>query len=193
MFSAVRISAVVAILAFGGSLALVAGPLAPASDPAYAPAASAEPLDQEEYAGFSGTWLAGGAEQGLQSQTPWGSETRDEKWVRALEVSDQRISGAFHSSHNYNTFRGGQRWGVRAIDYAIVNDEGTWRGQGTGFQSPATGAMHYEVLLAGEDAYEGLSALLVLSQDEWGHTFDVDGVIFPGELPEYPALGELSE
>ena len=63
----------------------------------------------------------------------------------------------------------------------------------TGFQSPATGAMHYEVLLAGEDAYEGLSALLVLSQDEWGHTFDVDGVIFPGELPEYPALGELSE
>ncbi|MEX1295170.1 MAG: hypothetical protein AB1Z67_03260 [Candidatus Limnocylindrales bacterium] len=37
-----------------------------------------------------------------------------------------------------------------------------------------------------EGAYEGLSALTLLSQDIWGLSFDFEGVIVPGGLPEAP-------
>jgi hypothetical protein len=193
MFSIVRVAAVAAVLAVGGSLLLVAGPARPPADPAVVSTVETDALDPEDYAGFGGTWTLGGYEAGTLEETDWGCRFRGERWSSPLEVSDPRISGTWHMILNYDTFTDGASYGVRSVSNTIVNDDGSWTGTGTGFQDPTTEGLHYQVLLTGQGAHEGLSALIFLSQDSYSMTFDVDGVIFPGELPEYPDPGQLPE
>jgi hypothetical protein len=193
MFSAVRIAATVAILAVGGSLLLLVGPAAPPSDPAVPSIVESGPLSPEDYAGFGGTWSLGGYEAGVLEETDWGCMVRGERWSSPLEVSDHRISGMWSMTLNYNAFKDGASYGVRSGSAAIVNDDGSWTGTSMGYQNPTTEGLHYQVLLHGHDAYAGLSALISLSQDGYSMTFDVDGVVFPGGMPEYPELVQLPE
>lgn len=69
----------------------------------------------------------------------------------------------------------------------ITNDEGTWISEDHwGYQHPEDQTMLYSATYRGTGSYEGLSAVAVMSQDTWGFTFDIEGVIFPGDLPETP-------
>ena len=64
---------------------------------------------------------------------------------------------------------------------------GTWVStDGWGYHKPSDGSMFYVIRYRGTGAHEGLTALSVMSQDSWGFTFDVEGFIIPGELPEAP-------
>ncbi len=186
MFNATRVAVAVAVLALVGGLAYVA---APADQQSVPPGTETTPIDPADFAGFTGAFRVGSGRQGEAIEQDWGTSIRGEYYPRGtIEVSDDRLSGSHRSIHNYDHFRGGAKYGVRTTDLEITNDLGTWTGQGIGLQVPHDSTMHYEFRLAGSGAYEGLSALLTLSQDEFGFSFDADGVIFPGELPPYPEL-----
>ncbi len=138
----------------------------------------------------SGTMHCGAGDDGQTTTTEWGSVTIGETYPRcAIEASDPRISGNNHSVHDYYKYDGQPRWGVRSYSSVIGNEDGTWVAtDGWGYQQPEDGTMFYAGRYRGTDAYEGLSALVVLSQDSWGMRFDVQGIIFPGDLPEAPEL-----
>ena len=97
MFTATRTAAVIAILAVGGSLALVAGPLGPSPDTAPAPGAvtpSPSPVSSD------GTYFTGTMRFGMP--IAWGSTVvddgvtrfRDERFQVAWESTDARFSGS---------------------------------------------------------------------------------------------------
>lgn len=127
-------------------------------------------------------------DEGTTTLTDWGSIVEGETYPDCtIETSDPRISGSHYSVHDYYKYGGVPPWGVRAISLVITNDEGAWVStDGFGYQQPWDGAMFYAQQFRGTGAYEGLTALLVHTQDQWGLTMDVQGVIFPGELPEAP-------
>lgn len=164
-------------------------PSRPVRDDVEAPAAWTGAIDAAEYGGSDGTLLCAQGTLGTESDTEWGSITEGETYDRChLDADDPRISGNCHSVHDYHKYAGKPTWGVRAVSDVITNDDGSWVGGGWGYQHPESGAMHYVDVYRGTGAYEGLSALQVLSQGSFGLSFDSDSVIFPGELPPYPEL-----
>lgn len=187
MFSSTRVVAGMAILALAGTLAYT---VVPSTGERTAPGAGAQIIDPADFGGFCGTMHCGAGDDGQTTTTEWGSVTTGETYPRcAFEVSDPRISGNNHSVHDYYKYDGQPRWGVRSYSSVIGNEDGTWVAtDGWGYQQPEDGTMFYAGRYRGTDAYEGLSALVVLSRDSWGMRFDVQGIIFPGDLPEAPEL-----
>ena len=61
-------------------------------------------------------------------------------------------------------------------------EDGSWRGTVTGFMSLA--GLHLLWDLVGDGAYDGLSAQMLWVPS--GGRFDVEGVIFPGQMPPLP-------
>ena len=185
MFTATRVAATVAALTLAVSLALVAGP---ARFAPRAPGAQGDAIDPADVGGFSGTMLCAQGEYGQTTTTEWGSIVIGETYPSCLiEVSDPRISGNNYSVHDYYKYDGQPLWGVRSFSSVISNDDGTWVAtDGWGYQHPEDSTMFYAGQYRGTGAYEGLSALVVLSQDRWGLRMDVEGVIIPGDLPEAP-------
>ena len=185
MFSAIRIAAGVAAFTLVASLALVAGPL---TQTPVGPGAEAQAIDPDAFGGFSGTMLCGSGGYGSTTLTDWGSSTVGETVPRcAIEASDPRISGNNYSVHDYYRFDFAPPYGVRRFASVITNEDGSWISTDAwGYQQPEDGTMFYAGRFRGTDAYEGLSALFVLSQDTFGLRFDVEGVIFPGDLPAAP-------
>lgn len=164
-------------------------PPRPVQDDVEMPAAWTGAIDAADYGGVDGTLLCAQGTLGTVSDTAWGSITEGETYPRCLlDADDPRISGNSHSVHDYRKYAGKPEWGVRASSDVISNDDGSWVGGGWGYQHPESGAMHYVDLYRGTGAYEGLSALQVLTQGSFGLSLDSDGVIFPGELPPYPEL-----
>ena len=153
------------------------------------PAAWTGAIDAADYGGVDGTLLCAQGSYGTISDTQWGAVTEGETYDRCLlDVGDPRIDGNSHSVHDYHKYAGKPQWGVRASSDVISNEAGSWVGGGWGYQHPESGAMHYVDTYRGTGAYEGLSALQILSQGGFGLSFYSDGVIFPGELPPYPEL-----
>jgi len=187
MFSFTRVVAGMAILALAGTLAYT---VVPSTGERTAPGADAQIIDPADFGGFSGTMDCGAGNYGQTTTTEWGSITLGETYPRcAIEASDARISGNSRSAHDYYKYDGRPEWGVRSFGSVISNEDGTWvAADGWGYQQPEDDTMFYAARYRGTDAYEGLSALVVLSQDSWGLRFDVEGVIFPGDLPEAPEL-----
>jgi hypothetical protein len=185
MFSAIRITAGTAVFTLVASLALVAGPHT--GGPA-GPGVESYTIDPDDFGGFSGTMLCATGDYGDSTATDWGSSTVGETYPRCgVEASDPRISGNSYSVHDYYRYDFAPQWGVRRFASVITNENGSWIStDGWGYQQPEDGTMFYAARFRGTDAYEGLSALFVLSQDVWGLRFDVEGVIFPGDLPALP-------
>jgi hypothetical protein len=188
MFTAARIVAGVAILALAGSLALIAVPFQ--AEPATVPSAPMEDIDPAHFGGFVGTMKCGGGTYGTTLVTEWGSKVEGETYPRcSVEVSDPRFTGNMHSVHDYYTYDDKPTWGVRTVGAVVTTDEGHWVSTSSwGYQQPVDGAMTYALEWRGQDAYEGLTALTLLTQEQWGLNLDMEGVIFPGELPETPAV-----
>lgn len=187
MFTAARIVAALAILALAGSLAVVAVPVS--EQPATAPAAPMEDIDPADFGGFMGRMTCGQGKYGSTQVTEWGSFVEGETYPRcSVEVGDPRFTGNMYSVHDYYKYDGKPTWGVRSVSAVLTTDEGHWVSTSNwGYQQPENGAMAYAMQWRGEGAYEGLSALSFLSQDEFSLILDLEGVIFPGELPAAPA------
>jgi hypothetical protein len=80
---------------------------------------------------------------------------------------------------------GGNVW----VGFAGLDDEGgAWRGTYHGYGTPYNERNYLQVDLTGSDAYDGLSAILFATDNGTG--FDVEGMIFPGELPPLPEMQE---
>jgi hypothetical protein len=154
------------------------------------PAAWTGGIDPADYAGVSGTMKVVPGETGEGTYLEWGQQVRGNHYRDiTMEVDDPRLSGTLESLINFDHFLGGPQWGVRTTAGQIVNDDGTWvTTLSFGYQNPATTGMHYVTVYRGTGDYEGLSALTIASEDSFGLWFDIDGVIFPGELPPYPEL-----
>jgi hypothetical protein len=127
-------------------------------------------------------------EQGRQMTMTWVS-------------SDARLSGDVICAGNREVARDGSF--IENETFAIVNDDGRWIGQSTGLAvaqpvpdplitngllAPPSGHEDF-VLLRGEGAYEGLSALVDI---DWTQQPPVGtGAILSGELPEAPELAVI--
>ena len=107
--------------------------------------------------------------------------------VRQLSMDDERLSGSQRAV--WNKFEYGMDGSSVAGRLLIENDEGSWQGTYQGVIFPhAQGAERYQAVLVGEGDYEGLSAILFYSPSDTDDTLAVDGLVFMGEFPDYPAL-----
>lgn len=186
MFTAARIGAGVAMLALAGSLAIIAVPFQ--EQPATVPTAPMEDVDPADFGGFTGRMICAQGEYGTTLNTEWGSKVEGETYTRCgVEVSDPRFTGNMHSVHDYYKYDGKPTWGVRSVSAVLANEDGHWVSTSNwGYQQPLDGAMAYAIQWRGEGAYEGLSALTLMTQDQCCLIMDMEGVVFPGELPEAP-------
>ena len=106
------------------------------------------------------------------------------KW----ESSDPRLSGTEAYTKTFDYYPTG--FYVDATSRVLENDTGRWVGTGVGMEGVFIEAgmplmSTATVILHGEDAYEGLTAYLLLDEGTSGSaTFA--GVIFPGEMPPFP-------
>lgn len=121
---------------------------------------------------------------------------------RAIEWSDDRLPSRMLVRTLLDTREGqhpeGTVWStVSALSYRLEGEEGVWVGTGQGLGAgpegmPAEsfGLMEAEwVTLAGEGAYEGLSAVLLLTVDvgDWlAGDYAYEGYIYEGTPPPFP-------
>jgi hypothetical protein len=108
---------------------------------------------------------------------------RTEGWQGILywEASDPRLDGEVTLTGNRLEVPQESIY-VGAATIALVNDDGRWVGTDTGLTVPG-GDMEFMVM-HGEDAYEGLSAVIV---EDWS----VEPPTFVGAIvPEMPAFPE---
>lgn len=83
---------------------------------------------------------------------------------------------------------------VWSVTGRLTNDGGSWRFEAQGFAQPGKSFAsnnHYVGMYTGEGDYEGLSAMTFQLPTGTG-MWDITGVLFPGPMPEYPPLPELS-
>ena len=105
---------------------------------------------------------------------------RGMRFATTWEASDPRLSGAVSLSTNRDQYEKQEMFVVSA-SAVVENDVGRWAGSGTVLAGEELGET-MTLIMQGEDAYEGLTAYVVM--DLRGRTFNA--AIFPGELPEYP-------
>jgi hypothetical protein len=107
--------------------------------------------------------------------------------VRQLTMDDERLSGSQRAV--WNKIEYGMDGSSVAGRLLIENDDGSWQGTYQGVIFPhAPDAERYQAVLVGEGEYEGLSAVLYYDPTDTDDTLAVDGLIFMGEFPDYPAL-----
>lgn len=115
----------------------------------------------------------------------------------AIDTDDPRLNGSMtvvaNGDERYlsGTAGSGELTDIQGLGVRITNDEGGWSGQGTalihGNGSTLTTDLD-TIILAGQGAYEGLTAYLIIDNTSTPRT--VEGTIFEGQitpLPEPPA------
>ena len=123
---------------------------------------------------------------------PYGTVTTDEHGamlrtgfvgIAEWEASDPRLSGTDTYAGNWQYSAGSS---VEASTRVVENDGGRWVGTGTGLTNSriTTDA----VIMQGEDAYEGLTAYVVI--DYTTSPIEFVAAIFPGEMPPFPEPAE---
>ena len=98
------------------------------------------------------------------------------------DASDPRITGGVTYAGTWHMFPRAYLT-LDAATIVVTNDGGRWVGTGTGLQMDGEHAAPFTAVLAGEGAYSGLTAYVVL--DWMGST--LQGAIFPGPMPEAPS------
>ncbi len=112
-------------------------------------------------------------------------------WWLSVTTDDPRLTGRMLTTQNFDliyeddlssgTLRSGRG--------RLSNDGGSWVAEFHGFTKPGTHVYtgnHYVTYLTGEGGYEGLSAMYFMLPSGQG-AWTLDGVIFPGPLPEAPS------
>lgn len=182
MMSATRMAALVAVLAVGASLALVAGPLVPDGSAPGGPAAEAPDLEAAAwYSGTGGIQIIVKGEESTTDGVGYLHGQVSQMLPRLIEVSDPRMGGsqtftqnaADYSGNSYPGF--GPTWGTMRIE----DDDGTWVGDVAGTWT-GSGGTWFSGWLTGEGAYEGL---VQFYQAEGGSAASIrfSGAIIPAE------------
>ena len=100
-------------------------------------------------------------------------------WSHEFEASDPRLSGTRIATYAYDLY---ERQEMMVVDGTVVieNEDGRWVGPASQLGGAILGETS-TMVLSGEDAYEGLTAYVVV--DEAGRTFSA--AIFPGAMPDH--------
>ena len=125
-------------------------------------------------------------QRGTTTYTPRGVEERDASYVADVSASDPRLSGRLTTKHGYDTIFGVPGTAAMAGLERLENDDGAWEGPFRGVTYPGTNDMHYQAVMSGSGAYEGLTAVVRADNARNQHEFEFEAVIFPGRLPEIP-------
>ena len=149
---------------------------------------------------FSGKLAFGEPLVPESSQTNGGvTQNRGGVWGATVTgMSDPRLDGTLTSAANMDIYAPGSGDGPPVFAFneviRIENAQGAWQAlPHVGFFSPGFSAddamADWTIVLKGEGAYEGLSAIAYLDTQntETGGWIDVHGVILPGNHPPQPA------
>ena len=195
MFSAVKLVAAGAFVALFGGLLLLGTPLAeqeplaPAAEtttaePTYVPPVPVSGTMNTDAEGVE--WAP--AELGADVTQEFDRKTkRGGGGTWTFEFDDPRLSGVAYELRSldqigpkYEYHEGEAFTGT----IELVNDAGSWVGSLRGFATMGPATRHWHIELTGTGGHEGLSALLE-GVGPYGSA-EVEGLIFPGALPEYP-------
>jgi hypothetical protein len=127
---------------------------------------------------FTGTFIGSDGEPGEQSPGQDYTDIVGAVGRGEVQADDPRISGTFTQLGN---IRLAGDIGVVVGTNRIENDQGAWVGTNTTYGGPLGHEEWY--VLAGEGAYEGLTAVFRYRSED--NSFE--GVIVPFELPAMPA------
>jgi len=185
MFGATKAFAAIGILAVSAIFLVQVVTDPPANDPPVGAEGFAAGLDP---AIVSGT-IAGAEWPEVEEQSLGNDmyEWTSPPATAMLQSDDDRLTGSAsfieHGLQHFKTYTG-----LRASEWTIVNDGGTWTGTGDAYSS-ATGGRDF-LVLTGSGGYDGLSAYIAIGP---GTTVDDDaelrafeGVIFPEPPPSDP-------
>lgn len=192
VFSAVKFVTAGAVVALFGSLLLQGAPMTEQEQPVpAAEAATADPTYVPPVP-VSGTMNADA--EGID----WGpaddvSQEFDRKTKRGgggtwtFAFDDPRLSGVAYELRNLDMI--GPKYEHHegetfAGTIELVNEEGSWVGSLRGYATMGPATRHWHIELTGTGGHEGLSALLE-GVGPYGSA-EVQGLIFPGSLPDYP-------
>ena len=107
----------------------------------------------------------------------------DNAYRNPFAANDPRLSGELWSIHSWDTY--GDSQGSVIVGRAGIDHEmGAWQGTFHGYATPNDERLYYQLDLTGGGEYEGLSAMLFIIDNGTG--FDVEGMVFSGELPPLP-------
>lgn len=187
MFSPVKAVAGGALVFTLGAVFVIAQPFdrlgggTPGAEQGVEPAAPLEPV------AVTGVFTAEGDVQSYGSHFekdgigfatgPW--------WTFGWDASDPRLSGQGTAIRNWNESIATQT-GIGTVTYVLVNEDGRW--VGSGYSTTPMPKSYEMVVLHGENAYDGLTALILVTEDYSAPHSDIrlEGVIFPGEVPALP-------
>ena len=114
-------------------------------------------------------------------------------WRGRITASDPRLEGTHYYSFDadvYTLADGGPGPDFFAEGHRIENDEGAWQGSAVGFTfSPDHEGDAGPVVLIGEGAYEGLTAVLI-TYSASGCFLGFEGLIMEVPAPPVPYTGE---
>ena len=117
--------------------------------------------------------------------------TRGYTWAGTITATDPRFSGTHYYSWDSDGYRlasGAEGPSTYAEGHRIENAEGAWQGAATGATLPDGTTAAGPVVLTGEDAYEGLTAVLFAIEDSC--FFDFRGLVMEFPDPPVPATTE---
>jgi hypothetical protein len=157
--------------------------------------AAAEPSTPAKVTGTINTEASDLVQEPTETVVDGTLEVRDGVFAGdRFEMDDPRLTGTATGAFNVDVHKVSDFIDIVSQMMAgrIENEAGSWSGQGTsvfhgGATIPEDEAFQLDTwLLTGADAYEGLSAYLVVDGTEDSPT--VEGVVFAGEMPPFPAL-----
>ncbi len=145
---------------------------------------------------FSGTWFFGGGDRLAPSETDGDpGASRGGAWYQTVRsMTDPRFDGEVTIFDNLDEYSGGNvvfndAWRVENADGAWQSEPGYSVDFADGSNSGLTAVFH------GEDGYAGLVAVvdmeLVRTEGGDSQNWDLNGVIFDGDLPPEPEARSL--
>jgi hypothetical protein len=189
MFSATRIAALVAALAVGGSLALVAGPLSPGPE---APGGPVFEAPGPEAAGwFNGSGWISIDERGEEVEIDGVGYLHGQistMLAEVIEVDDPRAGGTAVFTQQAEDYGGfGPTWGT----FRVEDDAGAWVGDVSGVWRGT--ASSFSGWLIGEGAYEGLIQYRLYDVVNAISPIEFSGITYPADAPPFDLEAILSE
>ncbi len=133
---------------------------------------------------------------GKTEATDWGYSVTDALGTFQLDTSDERLSGPLRMRTDYYA-RSGYEYGPFAFTVYLENDGGSWDGSGVAYLDPIAtegdpGGAHMQAVLSGQDAYQGMTAILAMDTQGWSSDWAVSGSLQPFQLPPAPEAAPTS-
>lgn len=184
MFTPVRVVAAAAILATGGSLVLIAGPM----DPAEGPAVPGAAFGPEDVVYVTGTGTYEGDTVACEvAMTDDYVEKRGCGVEYEMAMDDPRLSGRSTATiDRIESMVGTTGTATVAGEIELEGDDGSWVGTYQGVDLPGSGPLRMVAIQTGSGAYEGLTAVTFFDTTGAGSVFELEGVILPTEMLVFP-------